>query len=283
MDIDSILQRKPEIVLVDELAHTNAPGSRHIKRYQDVIEFLENGIDVFTTLNVQHIESRTDIVAEITGIKIHETVPDSVVDLADDIEIIDLPPEDLLKRLAEGKVYIPEKAKQASEHFFRIGNLTALREIALRLTAERVDKKLQEYMQKKNIVGPWKSGERLLVAISPSPYSANLIRWTRRLASTMNASWLAVYVQTSQSLSEKDNEELFKNINLVQELGGEIIRTTDEDIVKGLLRIARQKNVSQIIIGKTLRNTLYSFFKGEDLVSRLLSESGDIEYLCGKS
>jgi len=149
MDIDSVLQRKPAIVLVDELAHTNAPGSRHIKRYQDVIELLENGINVFTTLNVQHIESRTDIVAEITGIKIHETVPDSVVDLADDIEIIDLPPEDLLKRLAEGKVYIPEKAKQASENFFRIGNLTALREIALRLTAERVDKKLQEYMQKK--------------------------------------------------------------------------------------------------------------------------------------
>ncbi|MGA2298100.1 MAG: sensor histidine kinase KdpD [FCB group bacterium] len=277
MDIDSVLQRKPAIVLVDELAHTNAPGSRHIKRYQDVIELLENGINVFTTLNVQHIESRTDIVAEITGIKIHETVPDSVVDLADDIEIIDLPPEDLLKRLAEGKVYIPEKAKQASENFFRIGNLTALREIALRLTAERVDKKLQEYMQKKNIIGPWKSGERLLVAISPSPYSANLIRWTRRLASTMNASWLAVYVQTSQPLSDRDNEELFKNINLVQELGGEIIRTTDEDIVKGLLRIALQKNVSQIIIGKTLRNTIFSFFKRKDLVTRLLSESGDID------
>jgi two-component system sensor histidine kinase KdpD len=277
MDLDAILTRKPGIVLVDELAHTNIPGSRHTKRYQDVLELLDNGINVFTTLNVQHIDSRTDTVSEITGIRIHETVPDSIVDLADEIELVDLSPEDLLKRLAEGKVYVPDKAKQAVKNFFRIGNLTALREMALRLTAERVDRQLRDYMQKKNIVGPWKSGERLLVAIGPSPYSANLIRWTRRLASTMSASWLAVYVQTSKPLSESSNEQLSKNISLAQELGADVIRTSDEDIVQGLLRIARQKNVSQIIIGKPIINPIVTFFKRKDYVSRLITESGDID------
>ncbi|TAL68865.1 MAG: sensor histidine kinase KdpD [Bacteroidetes bacterium] len=277
MDLDAILTRKPQIVLVDELAHTNSPGARHTKRYQDVLELLEKGIDVFTTLNVQHIDSRTDTVSEITGIRIHETVPDSIVDLADEIELVDLSPEDLLKRLVEGKVYIPDKAKQAVQNFFRIGNLTALREMSLRITAERVDKQLQDYMQKKNIIGPWKSGERLLVAFGPSPYSANLIRWARRLATTMNASWFGVYVHTLKPLSESDNEQLTKNINLAQELGAEVIRTFDEDIVQGLVRIARQNNVSQIIIGKPLKNPIFSFSKHKDFIKKLIAESGDID------
>ncbi len=277
MDLDAILSRKPEIILVDELAHTNAPGLRHTKRYQDVLELLDGGINVYTTLNVQHIDSRTDTVTEITGIRIHETVPDSVVDLADEIELVDLSPEDLLKRLAEGKVYVPDKARQAAKNFFRIGNLTALREMALRLTAERVDRQLREYMQKKNIIGPWKSGERLLVAIGPSPYSANLIRWTRRLASTMSASWIGVYVQTSGLLSEAANEQLTKNLDLARELGAEVVRTSDENIVQGLVRIARQKNVSQIIIGKPIRKPFSAFFKRKDYVNRLISESGDID------
>jgi len=242
-----------------------------------LLEILERGINVYTTLNVQHIDSRAETVTEITGIPIHETVPDSVIDIADEIEIVDLSPEDLLKRLAEGKVYVPDKAKHAVENFFRIGNLTALREMALRLTAEAVDKQLQEYMQKKNIVGPWKSGERLLVAIGSSPHSANLIRWARRLASSINAPWIAVYVQNTKSMNDSENERLLKNINLAQELGAEIIRTTDDDIVQGLIRIARQKNISQIIIGKPLKSTIFSIMSGRDFVPRLINESGEID------
>jgi two-component system, OmpR family, sensor histidine kinase KdpD len=182
MDLDAILARKPQLVLVDELAHTNAPGTRHPKRYQDVIELLEAGINVYTTVNVQHFESRADTVRQITGITVHETVPDTVLDLADEVELIDLSPEDLRKRLAEGKVYTPEKTEIAADNFFRVGNLTALREMALRLTAERVDHQLQDYMQIKQIAGPWKSSERLMVAVGASGFSEKLIRWTRRTA-----------------------------------------------------------------------------------------------------
>ncbi len=188
MDLDAIIERKPKLALVDELAHTNAPGSRHAKRYQDVIELLENGIDVYTTLNVQHLESRADTVAQITGGIVHETVPDSIFESADEIEIIDIAPEELLKRLAEGKVYTPDRSKKAIENFFRKGNLTALREMSLRLTADRVDRQLRDYMQKQRISGPWKSGQRILVGISPSPYSISLIRWARRISYTMDAS-----------------------------------------------------------------------------------------------
>ncbi len=170
MDLDAILARRPDLVLVDELAHTNAPGSRHPKRYQDVLELLDAGIDVYTTVNVQHLESRADTVRQITGVAVRETVPDSIVETANEIELIDLSPEDLLKRLAEGKVYLGEqRAELAAANFFRKGNLTALREMALRLTAERVDQQLQDYMQVKQIAGPWKSGERLIVAVSDSP------------------------------------------------------------------------------------------------------------------
>ncbi len=182
MDIDAILQRKPDVVLVDELAHTNISGSRHLKRYQDVIEILENGIDVYTTINVQHIESRTITVNEITGIAIHEKVPDSVFDLATDIELVDISPDDLLKRLAEGKVYIPEKTVHATQNFFRKGNLHALRELSLRITAEKVDSELINYKRDKNIGEVWKTTEKLLVAVGPGPYSAKLVQWTRRMA-----------------------------------------------------------------------------------------------------
>ena len=201
MDLDALLARSPELALVDELAHTNAPGLRHRKRYQDVMELLEAGIDVYTTVNVQHFESRADAVAQITGVTVHETVPDSLLDLADDIELIDLPPEDLRKRLAEGKVYTAERADVAARNFFRTGNLTALREMALRLTAEHVDHKLQDYMQVKHIAGPWKSGERLLVAVGSSPFSEQAVRWTRRMAYNLEAPWLAVHVETAHKLS----------------------------------------------------------------------------------
>ena len=197
MDLDAVLARKPALALVDELAHTNAPGVRHRKRYQDVIELLEAGIDVYTTVNVQHFESRADAVRQITGITVHEKVPDSLLDLADEIELIDLPPDELRKRLAEGKVYTPSAPRWRRNNFFRVGNLTALREMALRLTAEHVDHQLQDYMQVKRIAGPWKSGERLMVAVSPSPFSEQAIRWTRRMAYNLEAPWLAVFVETS--------------------------------------------------------------------------------------
>ncbi len=194
MNLDAILERRPQLVLVDELAHTNAPGARHPKRYQDVVELLEAGIDVYTTVNVQHLESRADTVQQITGVPVRETVPDSLFDLAHEVELIDLTPEELRQRLTEGKVYVPESAEVAGKNFFRLGNLTALREMSLRLTAERVDHQLQDYMSLKRIAGPWKSGERLMVAVGPSPMSERLVRWTRRMAYNLEASWFAVNI-----------------------------------------------------------------------------------------
>ncbi len=277
MDIDAILARKPAIVLVDELAHTNCPGSRHAKRYQDVMELLDNGIGVFTTLNIQHLESQADVVEKITGVKIRETLPDSILDLADEVELIDIPPEELLKRLAEGKVYMPEKAGLAAERFFRKGNITALREMALHYTARLVGYELRDYNLKKNITGPWKSGERLMVAVSPSPYSEYLIRWTRRIAFNLQAPWTALYIEKRRALSKSSQEILSRNLNLARELGAEVMSTVDEDIVKGLVRTAQEKNITQIVVGKPLRRYLSDYIKGGSLVERLLKTSGDIE------
>ncbi len=276
MDLDAILSRKPQLVLVDELAHSNIPGSRHVKRFQDVVEILNNGIDVYTTLNVQHLESRAETVFQITGAQIKETVPDSIFANADEIELVDITPDELLQRLSEGKVYTPEKSQQAIENFFRKGNLTALREMALRLTAERVDYQLRDYKTEKNITSTWKSGQRLMVAISPSPYSAKLIRWTRRLAYTMEASWITVYVETDQKVSEENKEVLKKNFELAKELGAEIIITNDVDIVHALIRIASENNVTQIIVGKSRASGK------SNVVERLLKESGEIDiYIVG--
>jgi two-component system, OmpR family, sensor histidine kinase KdpD len=277
MDTDAILARRPQIVLVDELAHTNAPGSRHLKRYQDVIELLEVGLNIWTTVNVQHFESRVDAVHEITGITVHETVPDSLLDLADEIELIDLSPEDLRKRLAEGKVYTPERVEVAAHNFFRVGNLTALREMALRLTAEHVDHQLQDYMQLKHIAGPWKSGERLMVAVGPSPFSERLIRWTRRMAYSLEAPWLAVHIETPNTLSPAEKERLAHNIALARSLGGEIITATSNDIPSALLRVAHQRNVTQIVIGKPQHTRLQTLLRGGSLVDHMIRESGDID------
>ena len=177
MDLDAIIARKPRIVLVDELAHTNAPGCRHLKRYQDIQEILDNGIDVYTTLNIQHLESRADTVAQITGIQIRETIPDEIFEKAEEVELVDITPEELLERFSEGKVYTPERSVEAIRNFFRKGNITALREMSLRLVADRVDKQLRFYMRQKHIPGPWKSGMRLMVLIGPSPFAARLLRW----------------------------------------------------------------------------------------------------------
>ncbi|OHD70986.1 MAG: hypothetical protein A2W19_07635 [Spirochaetes bacterium RBG_16_49_21] len=277
LDLDSLLRRRPDVALVDELAHTNAEGSRHLKRCQDVLELLNSGINVHTTLNVQHLESQADLVENITGVKIRETISDSILDTADEIELVDIPPEELLKRLAEGKVYVPEKAGQAAERFFRRGNITALREMALHYVARLVDYDLRDYMREKKIPGPWKTGERLLVAVSPSPYSEYLIRWTRRMAFNLKSPWTALYIEKRGSLSEEDHNRLNKNLNLARELGAEVISTSDEDIVSGLIRTARQQNITQIVVGKPLRRYLSDYFTGGNLVERLLKSCGDIE------
>src|SRR4030088_2839736 len=205
MDLDALIARHPQIALVDELAHTNAPGSRHPKRYLDVEELLSRGIDVYTAVNIQHIESLNDVVAQITHVRVRETVPDSVFDRAA-IELIDLTPDDLIQRLREGKVYVPKQAERALEHYFSPGNLTALRELALRRTADRVDEQLLTHMQANAIAGPWAAGERILVCLSEDPRAAGLVRYTKRLADRLHAPWTAISIETRRSLQLTDEQ-----------------------------------------------------------------------------
>ncbi|HVN48039.1 MAG TPA: sensor histidine kinase KdpD [Bacteroidota bacterium] len=273
MNLDAILERKPQLVLVDELAHTNVQGSRHTKRYQDVLEILDNGIDVYTTLNVQHLESRAEAVAQITGSIVRETVPDSIFEQADEVELIDISPEELLKRLAEGKVYAPERSQQAVQNFFRKGNLTALREMSLRLTAERVDQQLREYKQTQHITGTWKSSQRLLVGISASPSAISVIRWARRMAYAMNATWIAAYVESSKQLSDAAKKQLNSNMKLARELGAEVMTTGNEHVPNGLVHIAQQQNVSHILIGRSKQYRMFA----NTLYDRLIELSGDID------
>ncbi len=277
MDLDAILTRRPHLVLVDELAHSNAPGSRHRKRHQDVLELLEVGINVFTTINVQHFESRADAVRQITFITIHDTVPDSIVDAANEIELIDLAPDELRKRLAEGKVYTVEKAETAADNFFRVGNLTALREMALRLTAEHVDHQLQDYMQVKHITGPWKSGERLMVAISASPSAEQLIRWTRRMAYNLEGVWFGVHVETAQPLTATQQATLAQHFALVRQLGGEVILTQGDDVSEALLHVAHQRNSTQLVVGKPKQINWLAWWQGGSIVDRLIRQSGEID------
>jgi two-component system sensor histidine kinase KdpD len=276
-DLEAILARKPRLVLVDELAHTNAPGSRHPKRYQDVIELLDAGIHVFTTLNVQHIESRADTVRQITGATVHETVPDSILELADEIELVDLTPEGLRERLAEGKVYLGERAATAAENFFKDTHLTALREMALRFVAERVDERLREMRSSGPLKTVWRSGERLLVAVGPSPSSTQLVRWTRRMAAAQGAAWVAVSVESSRQFTPDSRRRLEQNLTLARELGAEVVVTHDEDVAEALVRVAIHHNATQIVVGKSRTPRLVDLFRGGSLVDRLLRLSGSID------
>ncbi len=276
-DLEKTIVLKPDCILIDELAHSNIPGLKHSKRYQDVLELLDNGIDVLTTLNVQHIESRNKTVEQITGIAIHETVPDSIIEITENIELVDLPIEELLQRLSEGKVYIPEKAEIAFRNFFKPGNLLSLREMALRLTAEKVESDLVDYMSEKKIEGPWKAGDKLMVAVGPSPFSAELIRWTRRMAYALKSQWYAVYVKTSIRVTEKKTEQLEKNLRLAKELGAEVITTADTDLVDGLLQTAKRMNIGQIIIGKPGKYNIWNYLRKDNYVDRLIQKSGNID------
>ncbi|HEX4860218.1 MAG TPA: DUF4118 domain-containing protein, partial [Rhizomicrobium sp.] len=277
MDIDAILQRKPALALVDELAHTNADGSRHPKRYLDVEELLAAGIDVYTTVNVQHVESLNDVVAQITRIRVRETVPDRLLDEAAEIELVDTTADDLLKRLREGKVYVRAQAERALKHFFSPGNLTALRELALRRTAQRVDRDMTDYMQTHAIGGPWPAGERILVCVNEHPASAELVRRARRLADNSRADWTAVYVEGPRhlALGEAQKDRIADTLRLAQRLGAETATIPGRDIAQALLDYATRNNVTQILIGKSERTRWFELLHGS-VVRDLMRDSGTI-------
>jgi two-component system, OmpR family, sensor histidine kinase KdpD len=278
MDLDAILARRPQLVVVDELAHTNVSGSRHRKRYLDVEELLATGIDVYTTVNIQHLESLNDAVAQITGIRVRETIPDSLLDSAAEIELVDLSPEELLQRLREGKVYVPEQAQRAIQRFFRLGNLTALRELALRRTAECVDDKMQSYMQAHAIPGPWPVGERIMVCVSSSPLSPRLVRTARRMADRRHAEWMAVYVETPRHyrLSSADRDQVAQTLHLAQQLGGEAVTIPGHNMAEDLIRYAQSRNVTELIIGKSRRSRWSEIWRGS-VVHQVIRKSGNID------
>lgn len=278
MDIDAILAQRPALVLVDELAHTNVEGSRHVRRFQDVGELLNAGIDVYTTLNIQHMESLNDVVAQITGVIVRETVPDFFVEQADTIQLIDIPPEDLIKRLKDGKVYISGQVQQALKSFFRPGNINALREMALRFTAGRVDQDMAEYMRLHRINGPWPAAGRVMVCISASPFSAQLIRAAHRLAKGLRADFLAVYIDTPSRrfpMGEKERDRVWRNLRLAEELGGKIVTVAGNDIVGEILTVARSENVTAMVVGKPRHSRWREFWQGS-LVDKLIRRSGGI-------
>ncbi|MEO8275736.1 MAG: DUF4118 domain-containing protein [Thermoanaerobaculia bacterium] len=251
-DLDGALARRPRVLLVDELAHSNVPGSRHAKRWQDVEELLAAGIDIFSTLNVQHVESLNDVVARVTGVAVRELVPDAVLERADAVELVDLPPEELIKRLQEGKVYLGEQAQRALERFFTEGNLIALRELALRKTAERVDAQMQAWRERHEVAETWPVAERILVGIGPSPSSARLVRGAKRLAEQLRAQWIAVWVELPEDarLSQEDRDGIWQTLRRAEELGAETVRLAGSDAADELIAYARQRNVSKIVVGK---------------------------------
>ena len=276
MDLDAILKRRPALVLVDELAHTNAEGSRHPKRYLDVEELLTAGIDVCSTMNVQHVESLNDVVARITRIRVRETVPDRVVDAADEVELVDLTPADLMARLREGKVYVREHAQRALRHYFSPGNLTALRELALRRTAERVDDQMLSYMREHAITGPWAAGERVVVCLDPSPGAANAVRAAKRTADGLEAELIALYVETDRhaTLSEVEHTRLAETMRLAAQLGAEVVTAPGRSVVEEILAFARARNATRVVVGKSQRSRWFELRHGSVVDQLVRSGSG---------
>lgn len=274
LDLDGALARKPRVLLIDELAHTNAPGSRHPKRWQDVLELLDAGIDVFTTVNVQHVESLNDVVAQITHVQVRETVPDSVFERADEIEVVDIAPEELLQRLSEGKVYLPEQAAHAKEHFFRRGNLLALRELALRRTAQHVDEDVRAYGAEHGVAETWPAGERVLVCVGPSPGSDRVIRAGCRMAAGLRAPWVAAYVESVERPA--DRERLEGHLRLSESLGAQVVRLEGLRVADAVLAYAREHNVTRLVIGKPTHSRVLDRLRGS-LLDDVVRGSGDIE------
>ncbi|MBV8493632.1 MAG: sensor histidine kinase KdpD, partial [Alphaproteobacteria bacterium] len=277
MDLDGVLKRRPQVVLVDELAHTNAPESRHPKRYLDVQELIAAGIDVYTTLNIQHVESLNDVVARITRIRVRETVPDSVLDAADEVEIVDLTPDDLIQRLREGKVYVPHQAERAVRHYFQPGNLTALRELALRRAAQRVDDQLLTHMQAHAIAGPWAAGDRILVCVSEHVATAALVRYARRAADRLHAPWTALYVATTrtQRLTDAERDRVAEHLRLAERLGASTITIPGRNIADEVVAYAEANNITQIVIGKSDRPRWFEMLHGS-VVHELVRKTGSI-------
>ncbi|MGC1412053.1 MAG: sensor histidine kinase KdpD [Acetobacteraceae bacterium] len=275
LDLDALLARRPQLALVDELAHTNAPGSRHPKRYMDVEELIAAGIDVYTTLNVQHVESLNDVIAQITRIRVRETVPDSIIDKADDIELIDLTPEDLIQRLRDGKVYVPHQAERAIRHYFSPGNLTALRELALRRTAQRVDEQMVRYMQAHAIPGPWAAGERILACVGSDATGTDVVRQAKRMADSLKAPWTAVHVETGRDLNlgEAERDRIAEAMRLAERLGAETVTLPGQDVADTIAEYARANNVTHIIIVQPPRAWWRELFYGS-LAQQLIRKSG---------
>jgi two-component system sensor histidine kinase KdpD len=284
MDLDTLLARRPQIALVDELAHTNAPGSRHPKRYMDVEELIAAGIDVYTTLNVQHIESLNDIIAQITRIRVRETVPDSIIDKADDIELIDLTPDDLIQRLRDGKVYVPHQAERAIRHYFSPGNLTALRELALRRTAQRVDAQMVRYMQAHAIPGPWAAGERILACIGSDTTGRDVVRQAKRMADSLKAPWTAVHVETGHdlNLTDAERDRIADAMRLAQRLGAESVTLPGQNAAETIAEYARANNVTHIIIVQPPRAWWRDLFSGS-LAQQLIRRSSASVHILGRN
>ena len=273
MDIDAVLARRPELALVDELAHTNAPGSRHAKRWQDVEELLAAGIDVYSTVNIQHLESLNDVVASFTRVRVRETVPDSVLDSAD-IEVIDIPPDELIERLKEGKVYVPEEATRALSHFFSKSNLSALREMALRRAAQAVDTQMLDYLRAHALAGNWAAGERIVVAVSELPGAASLVRAAKRLADAQGAPWSAVYIETARALgfTDADRQQLADNLRLATQLGANVASISATNVVDGLKTFLTDVRATQLVVGKSARSRWFELRHGS-VVDRLVRET----------
>lgn len=285
MDLDAILARRPQLVLVDELAHSNVPGSRHPKRYMDVDELIAAGIDVYTTLNVQHVESLNDVVAQITRIRVRETVPDSVIDKADDIELIDLTPDDLIQRLRDGKVYVPHQAERAVRHYFQPGNLTALRELALRRTAQRVDEQMVRYMKAHAIPGPWAAGERILACVGTDPSSTDVVRHAKRMADSLRAPWTAIHVETGRNLniSDAERDRISEVLRLAQRLGAETVTLPGQDVADTIADYARANNFTHIIIVQPPRSMWLELLHGSLAQALIRRAGGASVHVLGRS
>jgi two-component system, OmpR family, sensor histidine kinase KdpD len=276
-DLDAALARRPALILVDELAHTNAEGSRHAKRWQDIDELLQAGINVYTTLNVQHVESINDVIAQITGIIVRETLPDTILEQADDIELVDITPEELMERLREGKVYLPHQAERALQHFFQKTNLLALRELSLRQVAQRLSKDVAAARQEKSVQGPWATSERLLVCVGPSPTSAKLIRTAKRMAAAFGAEWIAVAVEARGDHRESaTRQKIADHLHLAEQLGAETHTLIGEDVAQAILDYAHTRNVTKIVVGKTAQPWWKRLIAGT-VIDQLLDKSGDID------
>jgi two-component system sensor histidine kinase KdpD len=278
MDVDAIIARKPQVVLVDELAHTNVPGSKHQKRWQDVYDILAAGIHVVGTVNVQHLESLADIVEAITGVKVRERIPDKVIDAADEVELVDMSPQALRSRIKHGNVYPADHAERALNEFFREGNLTALRELALRRTAQEVDEQLQEYMHEHHVEKVWPAGEAVMVCVDAEPRSQNLVRRAWRRAERQQSPLLAVFVETPgfASAPPEVKQQLEQNLRFAEDLGAECLRVPDRDVASAIVRLAHEHNADSIIIGQSRHSRLHEVLRGST-VHKLLRQAGDID------